>query len=554
MRWDREPTAARHKQQDRMLRNYLVHEVYPYSTFYRARFDAAGKQPKALKSLADIASLPLTSWDEVAASPFEVVLRPDEESIAHYGNRRLVLAVTRAKLRGGSGEVNRDVIDRAFKPIHWHLDEGVPVGYTFEDLERLAEAGHRVLAVAGMSRYDVLVTVTAPGPSLAYWQLVYGARAAGVSALHVGHEVDPALVVAAAPTVLAGSSSELLALLTDLEDDGRKLPDLHLLLVVGELIDDTTRDLLRASGRAVGKRDLDVVAAWAPPGVRALWAQCRGGAGFHTYPDLEWVEVVDPAGRPVQDRGELVWTAVNWRGSALIRLRTGVVAAARDETCPTCQRIGVRLITAGDVAPEPEREPEEAVAWLKETEAGAEPAAEPEPQAAPALRQSWPAERPAAIVATAGSDDDEDEDEYDEEEEEAVAVAVGVGAPATAGDEYDEDEDDYDEEEEEEEEVAGPVTIAGAVHATPGALAAGLPEELEVLREHAGIAAWQAEYRWVGDDEELLVFLAPANSGHPGPLCREIDRTLQATQYVVLGRDAVEARIARDGLVVDLRD
>ncbi|MGH9282062.1 MAG: hypothetical protein ACRD0S_03895, partial [Acidimicrobiales bacterium] len=96
---------------------------------------------------------------------------------------------------------------------------------------------------------------------------------------------------------------------------------------------------LEASGGAV-------VSAWAPPGVRSMWWECHGGSGMHTFPDAEIVEVVDPlSGTPVPPGadGEVVWTSLGWRGSVMVRMRTGVFAALDPTPCPACGEPGPRL-------------------------------------------------------------------------------------------------------------------------------------------------------------------------------------------------------------------
>jgi hypothetical protein len=319
----------------------------------------------------------------------------------------------------------------------------------------------------------------------------------------------------------------LLALLAELDESRRSVPDLHLLLVAGELPDEATRVELRNAGRAVGRADTDVVAVWAPPGARAMWAQCRGGEGLHTYPDLEWLEVVDAEGRPAAS-GELLWTAIGWRGTAFFRLQTSLRVSLRDETCPTCQRVGPRVFTSAADA----LASGEAAATLERpltllAPPAPAPPVEVEPTPPPA-RVAAPSRRSAAVAVAPSVVDDEIDEELDDEAEDEEF----------AGDELEADEDF----------VAPALVPVGAVTRSDV-----VPDELEVLSENAGVAAWQVEYRWVGDDEELLVFLAPAGIDHPGPLCREIDRDLQATQYVVLPREAIEARVARAGLVVDLR-
>jgi hypothetical protein len=76
---------------------------------------------------------------------------------------------------------------------------------------------------------------------------------------------------------------------------------------------------------------------------------------------------------------------------------------------------------------------------------------------------------------------------------------------------------------------------------------------LSVLDEHPGVAAWQAEYRRVNGVDELIVFVAPAGVDRLGPLFRELDLTLAATQYVVQRPEQIAERRRRDGAIVDLR-
>ena len=455
MQWDREKPSSRQKAQEELLREYVLHHIYPYSPFYRRRFEAAKIAPKSITGAADLAKLEPTGWNEVDAEPGAFVLRPTARAIARFGERRLVMAITKAKLRGKVAELNRDLIDPAYKPIHWHLEGDVPLGYSGEDLQRLGEAGRRLLQLAGVARDDVIVGLTSPGPVLAHWQLVEGARQAGVSAVHLGPDASRERVAAAAPTVLAGTPDAIGRALGAFESAKRRLPGLRTLLCPGDAVDESTRDALRAQGRKVGEDDLEVVGAWAPPGVRALWGECRGGRGFHTFPDLEWLETLSD--------GELAWTSLAWHGTAFLRLRTGVRATIDDSGCPTCGRVVPRVVT-------------EALA----------PA--PTPRAA----------APATIAPPV------------ETEPEPVAARDGAAVPQRVW-------------------------------------------NLEVLDEHPAVAAWAAELRRVDGVEELIVFIAPAGIDRLGPLFRELDATLSATQYVVERPEQVRQRVDRHGAVLDLR-
>jgi hypothetical protein len=457
VQWDREKASNRLKAQEELLREYVVHHLYPYSPFYRRRFDAAKIVPRRISGFSDLAKLEPTSWSEVEADPASLLLRPTEKAIARFGERRLVMAVTRAKLRGRVSQLNRDLIDPAYKPIHWHLEGEVPVGYSGEDLDRLAEAGRRILELAGIHRDDVVVDVTSPGPSLLYWQVVAAARQAGVSAIHLGPDADPEKVEAATPTVLCGPPEALRSVLQVLEKAHVRLPNLGTLLAVGSLVDDDVRAELVAAAQEI-EASVEVVTAWAPRGVRALWSECRGGRGFHTYPDMEWLELLEEAPRP-GGLGELAWSSLAWHGTAFIRLRTGVQATVDETACATCGRVG------------------------------------------PKLNILMPGGRMLAPPA-----------------------AVAAAAPAVAASEF-----------------AAPESAVVA------------SADLKVLDEHPGVTAWQVEYRRVDGHDELLVFIAPAVTGRLGPLFRELDSTLRATQYVLVRPDALQERIARDGSVVDRR-
>jgi hypothetical protein len=65
-----------------------------------------------------------------------------------------------------------------------------------------------------------------------------------------------------------------------------------------------------------------------------LWSECRGGDSLHVAPDTEYIEIAD---------GEIVWSAIGWRGSALLRLRTAAFGALDTAPCPACNRTTPRV-------------------------------------------------------------------------------------------------------------------------------------------------------------------------------------------------------------------
>jgi hypothetical protein len=101
----------------------------------------------------------------------------------------------------------------------------------------------------------------------------------------------------------------------------------------------------------VGRDECVVLSAHAPDGHRLLWAECResgGKTGLHTYPDLEVVQLVDPeTGEAASGGGmqEVVVTQLGFRGTALLRWRTGDLAeAVTADACTSCGRTVPRVV------------------------------------------------------------------------------------------------------------------------------------------------------------------------------------------------------------------
>lgn len=340
------------------MHRYLRTQVAPYSTRYGQVLAA---QPVDRVDRLD--AIPLTPIDDLLADrdPSSFVLRPSSERIAASPDRRFRAAFWWARTTRRLSAFNREVVDPLYKPVHWHVVDGVerpgrrlpqpadrrpfPVGYSRNDLDRLASIGRSSLEMAGVGPADVVVSLDPPGPTPAFWQLSLGARSAGVSALFLDGGATPDRIAALAPNVLAGSAGRLRRLLDEGRREGLSFDGLHTLLVVGAPPDPATRSRLSdlAGGPA---RDVAVVAMWGPPGARALWTECRSGTDVHTWPAHEVLELVDPiAGTALQPGvdGEVVYTPLGWRGSVVLRLRTGLVGCLDDTPCVSCGRTSPRL-------------------------------------------------------------------------------------------------------------------------------------------------------------------------------------------------------------------
>lgn len=377
---------------DRSLAGYVRRTVYPYSAFYQGVLDRAGIGGR-VRGRAELGRIPPTDLTRVP-DPGQLVLRPDLAAIVRRGRRGLAVRAVSAKVSGGMHGFNRRVIEHRFKPVLWVLADGLPLGYSTADMLRLGAKGTSWLGRAGVTDRDVLVSVLAPGPTVAHWQLVLGCRRARVSAAHLEPLADPALVARLGPSTLAGDPQHLVALLTAVREAGLRLPNLRTVLAVGDPLGSDMRERIRSLGSGAA-----VVGAWAPPGVRSLWSECREGAqrpeptGYHAWDDdvLELAPGGDDAAA-----GELLWTGVGWHGSALLRLRTFATATLARERCPACRHAGPRIVP---LAPVPRSSAPVAAA--------APPLAPPLPVPAAAEQQTGPGDAPttgAVPVVAAGAE------------------------------------------------------------------------------------------------------------------------------------------------------
>ena len=337
---------------DRALAQYLRKEVAPYSRHYGQLLRVAdGPQRSAITGVQSLVRLPFTTLDDIA-DPGALVLRPDASRISSAGDLKLTARLSISKAAKREAAFNRD-LDRLYKPILWVTDGGITIGASAADERRLGDLGRQWLEGAGVRPYDSLVSVVPPGPSLGFWHLWHGARTAGLSALYLASPPPPEELIGLQPGVLAGSAADLLDLLEAASRHG-KLAQLRTLLIVGGSLDDATRKRLEETASSLAGSRVAAVAGWAPPGVRALWVECRGSTGVHLWPGAEVVEVVDRTGErvPLGEIGEIVWTPIGWHGSVILRLRTGVRGRIDTTRCASCGA-GETLIPVEPVRTEP---------------------------------------------------------------------------------------------------------------------------------------------------------------------------------------------------------
>ncbi len=246
--------------------------------------------------------------------------------------------------------------------MHVHFTTGrsglpTPVFYTRLDLCRVREAGRRLKECFGLGESEMLINSFPYAPHLAFWMTYFTTESTGTPAVHTGGgkilgtgRILDALTRLQG-TVLAATPGYCYHLLREAVASGYELPLLSTIVLGAERVTPEQRRRLEGLAAQAGAKDVSILATFAFTEGRIAWPECRsddGSHGYHLFPDMEIIELVDPeTGEPVDEGepGEIVYTSLDWRGTALLRYRTGDLARGGMslEPCPNCGRLTPRL-------------------------------------------------------------------------------------------------------------------------------------------------------------------------------------------------------------------
>lgn len=368
--WDHLPAKQYLAAQEQHFVRYLREQVYPFSPYYRELLAYQRMKPGAIRSLQDLSAIPFTTKADIAplaedpGIPFSLVLQASPERMRDKGS------LYRFKQRGlrfthGKREYAR-LMDYEYLPVHYHFTIGrtalpTPILYTAYDLQRMREAGRRIFELAELKRDEVLVNAFPFAPHLAFWMTYFAAEASGVPALHTGggRILGTARVVEALErleaTVLTATPGYAYHLLRLAAQEGRDLSRLHTVIMGGDRLPPKLKLRILELLEKSGAERVAVVSTYGFTEGRVAWSECRASAlsseessGYHLFPDMEIIEIIDPDSgrrRAEGEDGEIVYTSLEWRGSALLRFRTGDLCRGGVVygKCPHCGRSLPRL-------------------------------------------------------------------------------------------------------------------------------------------------------------------------------------------------------------------
>jgi phenylacetate-CoA ligase len=299
----------------------LIDAIHGRNAFYTAKLRAAGIDAASLRSLDDLAHVPLTEKSELLADqdrcpPWGSILT---EPLAHYTRYNQTSATTG-------------------RPLRW-ID-------TNASWQWMLECWKAVYRGALVDASDRILFAFSFGPFLGLWTAFDAACQIGAHAIPCGgmsSQQRLALVDDVRATVVCCTPTYALRLAEVAAESGRALASssVRTLIVAGEpggSIPDTRRRIEESWGaRVIDHHGLTEVGP--------ISFECQDAPGFLHLNESEFIcEVLDGERRPVPDgeRGELVVTNLGRIASPVLRYRTGDIVVRRSERC-RCGRTLARL-------------------------------------------------------------------------------------------------------------------------------------------------------------------------------------------------------------------
>lgn len=280
------------------------------SRYYQGVFEKNGITAVDIRQVADLARLPFTTKDDLAAHNEDFLCVP-RSRIADY--------VTT------SGTLS--------DPVAFYL--------TDSDIERLAVNEAASFRLAGGGQGDVYQLMTTIDrrfmAGLAYWM---GARKLGAGMVRVGPGA-PFLqwesIQRFGSTVLIAIPSFIPRLLEYAGENGidYRASTVKSILCIGEPVRNPDFSLNELGRRIAEKWNVKLYSTYASTEMGAAFTECEAGKGGHLNPELLILEVVDDLGQPVADGGlgEVVVTTLGVEGMPLLRYKTGDLCHIHYGTC-----------------------------------------------------------------------------------------------------------------------------------------------------------------------------------------------------------------------------
>ncbi|MDW7740305.1 MAG: hypothetical protein SCJ97_09685 [Bacillota bacterium] len=355
----RMPAPAISKMQDELLNKMVNDELAVRHPYYRDLFKTNNIDPREIRGKADLGKIPFTCKEDM--------LTPDGDLMFP---KKFVIEVPsddgqQTKKKGfslfGKKDSEPERSDYKFHTLYFtagRTSKPVPIEYTHYDLDNLREAGSRAFDIMELTRDDTLINAFTFAPNVHFWQMFYSTIGIGSTALQTGggkvlglEKILKALDSTEAPVLTMAPGYARFALHT-LEHFGFSASNLERIIIGTDFAPLAAVEKLKKLMKSVGAKVDRVQRIYFISEAKSGWAECAPDFGYHTNPDHIMIEVVDPDGDTVLgegERGEIVVTNLDSRGTVVLRFRTGDIATGGlvHEPCPNCKRTVPRIM--GDI-------------------------------------------------------------------------------------------------------------------------------------------------------------------------------------------------------------
>ncbi len=364
--WDQLDSATLRELQLKQLRHFLKQTVLPFSKHYRKLFHQHGLSPDDLQSWNDLTKIPFTSKKDLLTSPEhpdrnkDFVIVPDEALL-----KRRPATIFRALTRGAANA--KTSLEQEYRPIMMtsttgRSSEPVPFFYTHHDIENLKLTGRRLMEICESQPDFRHINMFPFAPHLAFWQAHYAGTGFNTFCIStgggkvMGTSGNVMLLGKIKPDALIGMPTFIYHVLTEAISEGVRCDSLKRFVLGGEKVPNGMRRKLRALAAKLGSDNVEVMATYAFTESKTAWPECPAhgtekteSSGYHIYPDLGIIEIVNPETgetMPEGQPGEIVYTPLDSRGTVVLRYRTGdcISGGITYQTCPQCGRSCPRLL------------------------------------------------------------------------------------------------------------------------------------------------------------------------------------------------------------------
>ncbi|MFH1753508.1 MAG: AMP-binding protein, partial [Candidatus Omnitrophota bacterium] len=230
--------------------------------------------------------------------------------------------------------------------------------YTKYDIENLKTCGNRIIQILDIKRDGKVVNAFPYAPHLAFWQTVFAGFSANIFVLStgggktLGTEGNLHAILKVKPQFLIGVPDYIYHILKTARKKNLDLSFLTRVTLGAARVPKGFKKKISHLLAEMGAHNVMVLGTYGFTESRCAWVECPTdieiSSGYHTYPDKEVFEIIDPDTGEVKgegESGEIVYTCIDARGSCVLRYRTGdlVSGGIIYQPCPYCGRRIPRL-------------------------------------------------------------------------------------------------------------------------------------------------------------------------------------------------------------------